>query len=142
MRARTRLLICAWIAFVIASAPARAREIREGVMRTSDVLFEDFLFDAVKRTDGRARRLMLAAFIAGRGAIQRRTVETSGVPLAVVNGGADHTVNNDYLKGVDYANLWEGTVHILDGVGHAPFWEAPDRFDPILERFLADATGV
>ncbi len=104
--------------------------------------YEDFLLDAVKRTDGRARQLMLGAFIAGQGANQRRTVETSGVPLAVVNGGNDHAVNNDYLTGVDYANLWEGTVHILDGVGHAPFWEAPDRFDPILERFLADVTGV
>jgi pimeloyl-ACP methyl ester carboxylesterase len=32
----------------------------------------------------------------------------------------------------------EGRVHILDGVGHAPFWEAPARFDPILARFLGD----
>jgi hypothetical protein len=25
------------------------------------------------------------------------------------------------------------------GLGHAPFWEAPGNFDPILERFLQDA---
>ena len=36
------------------------------------------------------------------------------------------------------ANLWEGKVHLLDGLGHAPFWEAPGQFDPILARFLGD----
>ena len=30
----------------------------------------------------------------------------------------------------------EDTVYLLDGIGHAPFWEAPGEFDPYLERFL------
>jgi pimeloyl-ACP methyl ester carboxylesterase len=32
-------------------------------------------------------------------------------------------------------------VHILEGLGHAPFWEAPDRFDPIFARFLAEVAA-
>ncbi len=100
--------------------------------------FESFLFDAVKRTDGRARAMMLDAFASGQGADQRKIAETSRVPLAIVNGGGEPFVNNKFVKSVDYANLWEEQVHILDDIGHAPFWEAPDQFDPILERFLAD----
>jgi pimeloyl-ACP methyl ester carboxylesterase len=65
-------------------------------------------------------------------------VESSPVPLAVVNGGADRVVKLDYFDTVAYANLWEGHCHRLAGLGHAPFWEALGNFDPILERFLRD----
>jgi pimeloyl-ACP methyl ester carboxylesterase len=102
--------------------------------------FEDFLLEAVKRTDGRARRYMFKAFAEGKGVDQRAGVGCSPIPLAVVNGGAEPFVNNAFVESVSYANLWEGRVHILEGIGHAPFWEAPDVFDPILERFLADVT--
>jgi len=56
----------------------------------------------------------------------------------VVNGGADRLVNLDYSDTVSYANLWEGRCHRLSGLGHAPFWEAPGDFNPLLERFLHD----
>lgn len=56
----------------------------------------------------------------------------------VAGGGGEPYVNNAHLETVAYANLWEGRMHILDGVGHAPFWEAPARFDPIPARFLGD----
>ena len=69
---------------------------------------------------------------------QRLIVESSPVPLAVVNGGTDRFVNLDYFDTVAYANLWEGRCYRLSGVGHAPFWEAPGDFDLLLERFLQD----
>jgi hypothetical protein len=47
---------------------------------------------------------------------QRLLVESSQVPLAVVNGGKDPFVNLGYFDNVAYANF----------------------FDPILERFLQD----
>ena len=102
--------------------------------------FEPFLLDAVRRTDGRARRLMFEAFLAGVGSDQRQIVETSQVPLCVANGGAEPFVNNDYCRTIAYANLWHGRVHIFPGVGHAPFWEAPADFDAVLGRFLADVS--
>jgi pimeloyl-ACP methyl ester carboxylesterase len=76
---------------------------------------------------------------AGEGVGQRRIVEGSPVPLAVVNASADRLVNLDYFDTVACGNLWEGHCHRLSGLGHAPFWEAPCDFDPILERFLRDA---
>ncbi len=103
--------------------------------------FEPFMRAAVARTDGRARITMFNAFLAGHGIDQHRTVETSRVPLAVVNGDDEPFVDLDFVDGLNYANLWEGRCHRLPGLGHAPFWEAPEVFDPILERFLGDIDG-
>ena len=97
-----------------------------------------FLRLAVARADGRFRKRLLEAARAGEGVDQRLIVESSPVPLAVVNGGADRIVNLDYFDTVAFANLWEGGCHRLSGLGHAPFWEAPSDFNPILERFLQD----
>ena len=99
---------------------------------------EAFFLHAVARADGRFRKRLFEAARAGEGVDQRLIVESSPVPLAVVNGGMDRFVNLDYFDTVAYANLWEGRCHRLSGVGHAPFWEAPGDFDPVLERFLQD----
>ena len=103
--------------------------------------FESFMREAVARTDGRARKLMFESFGGGQGVDQRRTVGTSLVPLAVVNGADEPFVDLDYVDGVAYANLWERRCLRLKGLQHAPFWEAPEVFNPILERFLADVAG-
>ena len=97
--------------------------------------FEDFLHDAVARTDGRARELMLSSFMAGNGHDQKAAATRSAVPLAIVDGAEEPFVNNDFVTGLAYDNLWEDRVHLIDGIGHAPFWEAPDLFDPYLQRF-------
>jgi pimeloyl-ACP methyl ester carboxylesterase len=101
---------------------------------------EPFLIEAVKRSDGRFRQRLFQARREGLGIDQRRAVETSPIPLAIVNGGADRIVNLDYFDRVPYANLWEGRCHRVAALGHAPFWEGPDNFDPYLERFLGDLT--
>lgn len=99
---------------------------------------EPFLWEAVARADGRFRKRLFDAARAGEGVNQRLIVETSPVPVAVVNGGADRVVDLNYFDTVAYANLWEGRCHRLSGLGHAPFWEAPANFDPVFERFLRD----
>jgi len=99
---------------------------------------EPFLHKAVARADGRFRKTLFEAARAGSGVDQRQIVETNPVPLAVVNGSVDRFVKLDYLDTLAYANLWEGHCHRLAGLGHAPFWEGPGDFDPILERFLRD----
>jgi len=100
--------------------------------------FDPLLLDAVKRADGRARETMFTAALSGWNADQLRIVETGDRPIAVISGGDEPFVNNDHLHSIAWANLWEDRVHILEGVGHAPFWEAPDRFDPMFARFLND----
>ena len=103
--------------------------------------FALFLLDAARRTDGQARARMFAAFGGGLGADQRHLAETIDRPLAIVSGGDEAFVNNDYLRQVRYRCLWDGQVHVLPGIGHAPFWEAPQTFDPIFARFLGDVLG-
>jgi pimeloyl-ACP methyl ester carboxylesterase len=99
---------------------------------------EPFLREAMMRADGRFRKRLFEAARAGEGADQRLTVESSPLPVAVVNGAADRIVNLDYIDSVAFANLWEGRCHRLTGLGHAPFWEAPGEFNPLLMRFLQD----
>jgi len=99
---------------------------------------EPFLHKAVARADGRFRKTLFEAARAGSGVDQRQIVETNPVPLAVVNGSEDRFVKLDYLDTLAYANLWEGHCHRLAELRHAPFWEGPGDFDPILERFFRD----
>jgi pimeloyl-ACP methyl ester carboxylesterase len=97
-----------------------------------------FLEAAVRRADGRARRLMLEAAMAARGADQRDVVATSPVPIAVITGADEPFIDNAYLAAFPYRNLWDRTVHLIPGAGHAPFWERPQAFNPLFERFLTD----
>ncbi|TIN59510.1 MAG: alpha/beta hydrolase, partial [Mesorhizobium sp.] len=99
--------------------------------------FEPFLIDTVARTDGRARRLMFEKFAAGTGRNQREIVAGKTPPIAVLNGIDEPFVNTDFVSAVKFSNLWEGKAHLLDKSGHAPFWDSPDRFNPVFARFLA-----
>ncbi|MGI3168587.1 alpha/beta fold hydrolase [Pseudooceanicola sp. C21-150M6] len=98
--------------------------------------FEPFLLEAVARTDGRARALMFSRILAPEGCNQQEIAIHAKVPLAIVNGEEDVFINNDYIAAIPYENLWEDTVYRLPGIGHAPFWEVPDLFDPYLSRFM------
>lgn len=90
---------------------------------------------AALRTDGRARRIMGEHWSgAGEGYRQRRVVAESARPIGVVHGMTDPFICHDYLRGVMWGRLWGGDILRLDGIGHAAFLEAPDRFN----RFLLD----
>jgi pimeloyl-ACP methyl ester carboxylesterase len=93
----------------------------------------------VARADGRTRVHVGKSMMRGDGADQRRTVEQSPAPVAMVNGERDPLVRNTYLASLDCANLWDGRVHLLEGAGHAAFRDQSDRFNALLMRFAADA---
>jgi pimeloyl-ACP methyl ester carboxylesterase len=71
---------------------------------------------------------------AGKGADQKQVVEHAPFPVAVINGEHDPLVRLSYFETVAYASLWE-QCHIIPGAGHAPFWERPDLFNPLLSRY-------
>lgn len=104
----------------------------------ADVPLEPWMLAACRRADGRFRRLMMESALAGRDLDGREIAETSPLALAVVCGAEDPFVEPAYLESLAVRQLWDGKVQLLDGLGHAPFWEAPDRFDPLLARFLDD----
>ncbi|RUX01204.1 alpha/beta hydrolase, partial [Mesorhizobium sp. M8A.F.Ca.ET.059.01.1.1] len=68
---------------------------------------------------------------------QREIVAGKTPPIAVLNGIDEPFVNTDFVAAVKFSNLWEGKAHLLDKSGHAPFWDSPDRFNPVFARFLA-----
>ncbi|UYV35761.1 alpha/beta hydrolase [Rhodobacteraceae bacterium D3-12] len=100
--------------------------------------YDPFLKEAVARCDGRARSLMVAKLACGVGPNQQDLAINAPVPLAIVNGAEDAFINNDFIAGLPYRNLWDKKVHDLPGIGHAPFWEAPEAFETYLSRFLND----
>lgn len=96
---------------------------------------------AIARADGLMRKTLFGSVQEAPQIDQRWLAANLAVPLAVVNGAADPIVNLDYIDGLDYANLWRGRCLRLTGLGHAPFWQAPEAFNPLLRDFLADLDG-
>ena len=105
----------------------------------SRVPLEPWMFEACRRADGRFRPLMLESATEGRDLDGREIAATSPLLLAVVSGEKEPFVNNAYLTRLTYRNLWDGKVHVLPGIEHTPFWEAPEVLNPMLARFLAEA---
>ena len=90
---------------------------------------------AVRRTDGRARALMVVAgMFAGQFADQVRIIETSRVPIAIADGSDDPLVNTDYVGSLPFANLWERHYFVIRGSAHTPFLQASEPFLRLLGR--------
>lgn len=98
--------------------------------------YDPFLKEAVARCDGRARSLMIAKLACGIGPNQQELAINAPIPFAIVNGAEDAFIHNGFIRDLPYRNIWQGRVHDIPGIGHAPFWEAPDLFDPFFREFL------
>jgi len=98
--------------------------------------------EAIRRADGRVRVAISRSLMQGEGADQKKMVERSSIPIAIVNGELETVTRLSYLSHLDYANLWGGTCHVLANAGHAPFWDQPDLFNRLLGQFAADTATV
>ena len=67
---------------------------------------------------------------------QKRVVELSDIPIAMVNGTDEPIAKLGYIAGVRYRDLFEGHTHIVADAGHAPFLTAPHAFNALLHRFV------
>ena len=93
---------------------------------------------SLRRTDGRARALMLGSLLALDFEDERSLVESSDVPIAVVNGAEDPLVEDAYVDSLAYANLWGGRRNLIPRAGHAPFLDASSVFNALLFRWASD----
>lgn len=121
-------------------------EVAQGFARNSaaagkEELFEQWMLEDARNTDGRARMVMREKFMdeSAGGADQVRVVEETDVLIAVVNGAEEQYVNLEYLEGIRWKRLWQGKCVRLEGLHHAPFWEDPQRFEKILGHFMEDS---
>ena len=74
-------------------------------------------------------------------AMQDRTVEHEAAlaeietPVLLLHGAADPVVRPAAAR--KHADLFpNATLELYDGVGHSPFFEAPDRFEADLRAFV------
>jgi pimeloyl-ACP methyl ester carboxylesterase len=100
-----------------------------------------FLHNAVRRTDGRARSFMMTKTLTVDWPRQLRALQTGMTPFAIINGANDPFINQSYIAGISYANLWENKLHIIENGGHAPFLLRHHSFNAELERFLNQVNG-
>jgi len=103
---------------------------------------DDTMMAALRRADGRARRMVIETAFDGGTSDQRAIAENAGIPIAFVNGEKDPIINVDYIGSLTYQTLWEKHCFVLRGEGHAPFLTNPKLFTPIFERFLKDMAAV
>ena len=125
----------------LAMLEAFTEEESEAFARSAGVAGDADLAAAIRRADGRARVTVMQDALAGGASDARAVVEALRVPLAIVDGAEDLLVERSYVDALTYATLWEGRPHVIPGVGHAPFREAPQLFNAILARFLDDISA-
>jgi len=94
--------------------------------------------EGIKRADGRLRKIVFSAMMRGHGIDQKRAVQDTSVPVAIINGSNEPIARLSYVAGLNYGNLWEGRCHIIEGAGHAPFFTKADEFNALLARFARD----
>lgn len=101
---------------------------------------EKIFTDAVVRTDGAMRTVSIGdwAMNDDAGFYQKTVVAEWAHPIAVIQGESEPFVNKDWMKGVTWSNLWRGKYHIVKGAGHAPFLEASEDYNKLLEHYLKE----
>jgi pimeloyl-ACP methyl ester carboxylesterase len=100
--------------------------------------FPAFMADDVLRTDGRARENLAASIAPDGFRDEVKVVANLKQPLAVLHGAQEQLINGDYFKTLEMPTLWRGGVQVIDSAGHIPQWEQPDKFNALLEAFVAD----
>ena len=97
--------------------------------------------DSIRRCDPRVRPAVAGSLRRGTGHDQRRVVETTELPIAMVNGIDEPFARLGYVAGLRYRHLWGGVCHIVPDAGHAPFRDQPEVFNDLLARFTAHAVA-
>lgn len=96
----------------------------------------------IERSDGRSRPLIYRDLTSVTGLSQKAVVERSALPLAVANGANEPIARLSYLESLHYQRLWTGACHVIEGAGHAPFLQRPERFNQLAGRFMAHLAGL
>jgi pimeloyl-ACP methyl ester carboxylesterase len=113
--------------------------------RFAALCFEDQLqpafVAAIRRADGRARSVFQRSMMRGEGVDQKLAVENALVPVAIVNGAREPFARLGYFPTLHYRTLWRDTCVVISGTGHAPFWQKPEAFNPLLEQFCDDVVA-
>ena len=96
---------------------------------------------ALHRADGRVRSNFVRSILRGEGADEARAVAASDVPIAVINGADEPFARLNYVAAVSYGNLWRESCYVIEGAGHAPFWQKPNIYNTLLRSFVDEVAN-
>jgi len=123
----------------------RAQFSSADVQRFYDICYgaagEPEFLDSIRRCDPRVRPAVAASLRRGTGHDQRRVVESTDLPIAMVNGIDEPFARLSYVAGLRYRNLWGDVCHIVPDAGHAAFRDQPEVFNDLLARFATDVVA-
>ena len=97
-----------------------------------------YLLDDIRNTDPKARTLMTSSIAANNFHDEIDIVSSLNIPMAIVHGAEDQSVNLNYINKLLMPTLWLGKIHIIENAGHSPQHETTEQFNKILEEFLSD----
>lgn len=106
-----------------------------------DTVKNPSFIDVAKNTDGYARHYLVESIAKGIGGNQKEFVEVNDTPLCIIQGENDQCINNKFIiENVNYKNLFNHKVYIIENCKHAVFWEKPAEFNRVLSEFLCHIT--
>ncbi|WP_026942739.1 alpha/beta fold hydrolase [Hellea balneolensis] len=96
----------------------------------------DTYLDLAARTDPAMGAHVGAHWSSGeQGCHQKTVVAGWQKPFCVIHGDQDAFASQAFIQNVRWGNLWQEKVIVMEGVGHAPFIEVPEKFNEILSEF-------
>ena len=95
-----------------------------------------FILDDIKNTDPKARSLMTSSIAANIFHDEIDIVSSLDIPLAIIHGAHDLSVNQNYINKLQMPTLWKGKIQTIKNAGHTPQYETPEQFNKLLEQFL------
>jgi len=95
-----------------------------------------FFIDDFNSTDPNARKFLVRNTVKNNLKNEIEIVSNLKIPLAIIHGAHDKSINLEYIKKLKIPSLWKNEVQIIKDAGHTPQWETPDEFNSILEEFV------
>jgi len=97
--------------------------------------------ELILRADPQSRAVAMRSLVSGQGCDQRDTVESSPVPVCLIQGQNDPFARTGYVAGIRSNAIYEGGCKVIANAGHAPFFDAPGEFNALLARFARDVAS-
>lgn len=99
----------------------------------------DAYLNLAARTDPAMGAHVGAHWSSGEQGCHQKTVAAGWQkPFCVIHGDEDVFASKLFIQSLKWGNLWKEKVFVLEGIGHAPFVEAPEHFNKILLEFADD----
>jgi pimeloyl-ACP methyl ester carboxylesterase len=96
----------------------------------------NLISNAIKNSSGVIRKLTPAAIATSNYNDEVKILQTTKVPIMVVQGEHEGMVNGDYFQKIDLPTLWQNKVQLIADAAHCPQLEQPEQFNKLLSEFI------